>query len=316
VNYFIPIFVKKTMVYTLGEMLLDVDTEKEIPRKEYLIHGHPGGAMLNAAVSLARSGVPTTLISESGDDKIGRYLLRFLENNGVTTRYIRQYAGHPTSVALARLDKDKKPVYSFRKHYPERRSLLSPGRFTGNDILLFGSLYALDTAIRKEIVKIITAARASGTTILYDPNIRMAEQLSDEAHKKVLFENLKAAHIIKGSDEDFHAVFGHQTPEKHVSALQAINPEALIFLTLGAKGALAAWKKQRAVLPAQKVKVVSTIGAGDGFNAGLIAKIVTGKFRFSELPAHLEAFLENGIAFSAAVCGSKDNYIPDNGINL
>jgi fructokinase len=298
------------MVYALGEMLLDVITEKELPREEWLAHGHPGGAMLNAAVSLTRSGIETALISESGSDTIGTFLIRFLKDNRVNTRYIRQYPGHPTSVALAKLDEQKKPAYTFVKHYPTQRHLLLPKQFTSDDLLLFGSLYALDPAIRPEIKKTLYAARQANAMIVYDPNIRMAEQLSDKARREALMENLKYAHIIKGSDEDFQAIFGHQKHHDPISSLQKINPEAVIFLTLGERGAMAAWKNRSITKPALKIDVVSTIGAGDGFNAGLIAKIVTEGFRFGEMPYHLEECLSSGIKFSAAVCRSKENYIP------
>jgi len=298
------------MVYTLGEMLLDVITEKELPHEEWLSHGHPGGAMLNAAVSLVRAGIETALISEAGDDTIGDFLVRFLQDNGIDTKYIRQYAGHPTSVALAKLDERKKPAYTFKKHYPAQRSLPLPEPFNPDDILLFGSLYALDPAIRPEIQKTLRAAQKAGTCILYDPNIRMAEQLSDKARREALMENMETAHIIKGSDEDFGVVFGEQTPEDYVSALQKVNPEAVIFVTLGEQGALAAHRNRLIRKPARKTEVVSTIGAGDGFNAGVIARIVQEKSGLEDLPAHLEACLDGGIAFSAKVCGSKDNYIP------
>ncbi len=300
------------MVYTLGEMLLDVLTEKEIQPEEYLAFGHPGGAMLNAAVSLARAGIKTALVSEAGNDAIGNFLIRFLKNNGIGTKYIRQYASHPTSVALARLDKRKKPSYTFKKYYPAERNLLLPEPFKPDDILLFGSLYALDPAIRPEIEKILRAAQKAGTHIVYDPNIRMAEQLSDKTRRQALFANLKIADIIKGSDEDFGAVFGEQTPEDYVAALQQINPEAVIFVTLGERGALAAHRSRLIRKPARKTEVVSTIGAGDGFNAGVIARMVQEKLKRKEIPDRLEACLDSGIAFSAAVCRSKDNYIPQN----
>jgi len=299
------------MVYTLGEMLLDVITEKEIPRERYIQHGHAGGAMLNTAVSLSRSGIKTTLISETGDDEIATFLLNFLNNNRVQTNCIKQYRNTLTSVALARLDTRKKPTYTFLKNYPRLRSLVSPERFQAGDILLFGSLYALDPAIRPAIGKIQTKARNTGSLILYDPNIRQAEQLSDEKRKTALYENLQTADIIKGSDEDFDAVFGRQTPEKHVATLQNLNPGAVIFLTLGAKGALVSWKKQMLIKPAKTVPVVSTIGAGDGFNAGVIAGIVHRGLSKAQLPLHLESLLDSGISFSTAVCGSKDNYIPN-----
>ena len=299
------------MVYALGEMLLDVLAEGEIQPEEYLAFGHPGGAMLNAAVSLARTGIKTALVSESGDDTVGDFLIRFLKNNGVSTKFIRQYPGHPTSVALARLNARKKPVYTFQKHYPEERQLVIPRQFKSEDLLLFGSLYALDPAIRPGIKKILHAARQAGTRIVYDPNIRMAEQLTNKTRRQALFENLKMADIIKGSDEDFGAVFGEQTPEDYVSALQKVNREAVIFVTLGERGALAAHRNLIIWKPARKIKVVSTIGAGDGFNAGVIARIVQEKVKIEDIPDRLEACLDSGIAFSAAVCGSKDNYIPD-----
>ncbi len=300
------------MVYTLGEMLLDVmvEQETEIPREDFIKYGHPGGAMLNAAVSLARSGVVTALISEAGNDSVAAFLVGFLQKNGVRTQFIKQYPHAPTSVALARLDDQKKAQYTFLNNYPDRRNLLSPAAFSSVDILLFGSLYALDPAIRPQIQNILHAAIAAKSILMYDPNIRNSEQLTNKKRKEALFENLKLATIIKGSDEDFDAVFGRQSPEKHVAALQRTNPDAVIFITLGTKGALAAWKKQFIVKPAKTVRVVSTIGAGDGFNAGVIAEMVHSCISKAELPQHLEELLDSGIAFSAAVCNSADNYVP------
>ena len=298
------------MVYTLGEMLLDVISEKDIPRESYIRHGYPGGAMLNAAVSLARTNVDTALISEVGDDATGSFLTDFLKENHVETKYIRQYQNCFSPVALARLDARKKPTYTFQKSYPAQRSLITPTLFTASDMLLFGSLYALDPDIRMEIRKITHTARAAGSLIMYDPNIRQAEQLSNKKSKEALFENLKLSTIIKGSDEDFDTIFGRQSPENHITALQDTNPEAVIFITLGAQGALAAWKNQIIKKPAKKTKVVSTIGAGDGFNAGLLAEIVHSRISKAELPRYLEKLLDSGIAFSAAVCNSADNYIP------
>jgi len=295
-------------------MLLDVISEKDIPRESYIRHGYPGGAMLNAALSLARTNVDTALISEVGDDATGSFLTNFLKENHVETRYIRQYQNCFSPIALARLDARKKPTYTFLKSYPAQRSLITPTLFTASDMLLFGSLYALDQDIRMEIRKITHAARTAGSLIMYDPNIRQAEQLSNKKCKEALFENLKLATIIKGSDEDFDAVFGLQSPEKHVAALQKANPDAVIFITLGRKGALAAWENKLITKPAKKTKVVSTIGAGDGFNAGLLAEIVHSRLSKDELPQHLEEMLDSGIAFSAAVCRSQENYIPEKGI--
>ncbi|GMT44486.1 MAG: fructokinase [bacterium] len=300
------------MVYTLGEMLLDVmvGQETEIPREAFIKHGHPGGAMLNAAVSLARSRVDTALISEAGDDDVAAFLVGFLQKNGVRTQFIKQYPHSTTSVAIARLDDQKKAHYTFLDNYPDRRSLLSPGHFLSDDILLFGSLYALDPAIRPEIQNILYAAIAAKSILMYDPNIRKPELLTNKKRKKALLENFRLATIIKGSDEDFDAVFGRQSAEKHALSLQKINPEALIFITLGAKGALSVRGNRIFKKETLKVPVVSTIGAGDGFNAGVIAEIVNSRFTKGQLPCKMEKLLEAGIAYSATVCSSAENYIP------
>lgn len=300
------------MVYTLGEMLLDVmvEQETEILRETFIKYGHPGGAMLNAAVSLARSGVATSLISEAGDDDVAVFLVSFLRKNGVRTQFIKRYPHSPTSVAIARLDDQKKAHYTFLKNYPDRRSLFSPGHFLAADILLFGSLYALDQDIRPEIQNILHAASEAKSILMYDPNIRNPELLTDKKQKEALMENFRLATIIKGSDEDFDAVFGRQPAEKHASSLQKINPEALIFITIGANGALSARGSRIFKKEALKVPVVSTIGAGDGFNAGVIAEIVNSRLTKEQLPYNMEKLLEAGIAYSAAVCNSAENYIP------
>ncbi len=298
------------MVYALGEMLLDVITEEKIAPEEYIAHGHPGGAMLNAAVSLARSGIKTALVSETGGDTIGCYLVDFLKENGVITTFIQQYDGLKASVALATLDSQKKARYTFLKNYPARRKLLSPVQFSSADLLVFGSLYALDPAIRPQLTSILHKAKAAGSILVYDPNIRKPEQLSDPLRKKALEENLEMADIIKGSDEDFHAIFGQHPVENHLARLQHDHPGALVFITLGKKGAMAFYQHQLWKQAALKVPVVSTIGAGDGFNAGIISAIVRQNLLRQQLYANIPLLLKTGIQFSAAVCGSKENYIP------
>ena len=301
------------MVYALGEMLLDVLADRPVPPEKYITLGHPGGAMLNAAVSLTRSGINTALISETGNDRIAQFLLDFLNKNGVATQWIQQYAGIKASVALATLDHQKKARYTFLKNYPEKRQLKVPTLFSSSDVLLFGSLYALDPTIRPQLKNILQKAKTAGSILLYDPNIRKPEQLSNPLLRKALEENLQIADIIKGSDEDFQAIFGKQSIENHIDRLQQNHPEALVFITLGEKGARAFYQHQSWKKTAWKVPVISTIGAGDGFNAGIVAAMIRHRLSRRQLPENIPLMLDTGISFSAEVCRSKENYIPRKG---
>ncbi len=296
------------MVYTLGESLLDIiiTTLDDVVVR-------PGGAMLNTAVSLGRSDINVRLITELGDDNTSKIITSFLQKNNVATNFIQSYNNNNTSLALAFLDENKKPSYTFIKNYPENRSLTNIPEFKDDDILLFGSLYSLDKEIRKSILSIVNHAKKSNTTIIYDPNIRNAHHLGDSKVMDAVYENIKLSHIIKGSDEDFTNIFGKSNISVQIAELRKLNKEALIIITLGADGVIADLKDHRIKLPAVETKVTSTIGAGDAFNAGIIFSLSQMKLQSTGLMNTMidsvEDILNSGLKFSAEVCNSLDNYV-------
>jgi len=295
------------MIYTLGESLLDIiisSMDNTVVR--------PGGAMLNAAISLGRSGLEVSLISELGDDDTAKLIISFLNDNNVNTDFVKLYSKNNTSLALAFLDETKKPSYSFIKNYPNDRDLGNIPAFNANDILLFGSIYSLDVNIRKNILSIVNTAQKNNTTIIYDPNIRNAHHLTNPLLLKAVFQNIKSANIIKGSDEDFTNIFGKDNVEIQITELRKLNPDALIIITLGADGVIANYHNKTYKLPAIETKVVSTIGAGDATNAGMIYAISNIKdWNNENIPMdYVKRIIQSGLRFSSKVCASMDNYIP------
>ncbi len=296
------------MIYTLGESLLDVIVEN--PNK---VISRAGGAMLNVAVSLARAKANVSLISELGDDQTSSFIIDFLKENRVNTHYIKKYYHNNTSLALAFLDANKKPSYTFYKSYPKNRNLLCPANFGEGDILLFGSLYALDISIRNQLKEVLIAAKKGGAFICYDPNIRHGHHLESEAMKIALHENIALADLIKGSDEDFENIFGKQSCDDYLLEVRKLNPTAPIIITRGAAGVLTFISDFRIEMPAIPVEPVSTIGAGDAFNAGIAFAMQQGNFHRNKEKGfskdQIEVLLKSGLSFSAEVCTSSDNYI-------
>ncbi|NOX85349.1 MAG: carbohydrate kinase [Chlorobi bacterium] len=304
------------MVYTLGESLLDIIVDN--PQN---IIARPGGSMLNTAVSLGRTAIPVSLISETGDDGTAKLILQFLQDNKVRTKFVKKYYHRQTSVALAYLDEHKIPSFSIYKSYPEKRHLIAPSGFDEKDILAFGSLYSLDPALRGQIVQLLVAAKKAGVSVIYDPNIRK-HCLENKDLMQSLKENISFADIIKGSDADFINLFGEKPVEAYYDEIKKINPEAAFVLTLGEKGVIGFIDNEKVQLPAEKVNVVSTIGAGDAFTAGMIHYLEknynkrgnghdnhAGKEKKLTKP-EFRAMLQSGIHFSAKVCEVMDNYIP------
>jgi len=296
------------MIYTLGESLLDIIVES--PDK---VITRPGGAMLNVAISLARAKADVSLISELGDDKTAGFIVDFLKSNNVETRYIKKYFRSNTSLALAFLDEDKKPTYTFYKSYPQNRRLLCPNTFLAGDILLFGSIYSLDSSLRNELLEVLISAKRGGAFICYDPNIRHSHHLENEATKNALDENLAMADLIKGSDEDFENIFGKRTDEEYHTEIRKINPSAPLIITHGAAGVAAFFQDSKLEFPAIPVVPVSTIGAGDAFNAGLAFAMLRADLHLDKQNGftknQMEILLKSGLSFSAEVCASVDNYI-------
>lgn len=296
------------MIYTLGESLMDVIFENKLK-----ISAKAGGAMLNLAISLGRCNLEVCLMSELGDDKIAEQIISFLEENNVNTNYVQKYKQQVSSLALAFLDENKKPTYSFYKAYPENRKLKQPPIFSENDILIFGSFYSIDNKIRNHLKKIVETAKSKGTIIIYDPNIRNAHHLENVETMKSLKENLALADIIKGSDEDFENIFGKFEEEFVIEELRKLNSDATIVFTKGKMGARIITKDYSIIQKANEIKLKSTVGAGDNFTAGMVYQLcnIINKNKhpkkFSEL--ELQKLLRMGIEFSSEVCQSVDNYI-------
>ncbi len=298
------------MIIALGEALLDV-----IIAGPDQVRIRPGGAMLNASVSIGRSHVKVALITELGNDEGASMVLRFLKSNQVETSSITQYDSIKSTLALAWLDEQKKPSYTFYKSYPDERRLKQKHAFKTGDFLVFGSLYALDKGIRSSIVSNVNAASAANALVYYDPNIRHSQHLQHKGNMAALEWNLEHADIIKGSDEDFKAIYGISDREEVVDKIRNINPHALFVYTIGAEGVWAHMGSNNIHLPAKPITIKSTVGAGDAFNAGLLVSLARQKQTKASIRqltlAELTHHLESGLDFAAQVCSSFDNYVAE-----
>lgn len=295
------------MIYTLGESLMDI-----ITTHDGLTIAKPGGSMLNVSVSLGRAGKEVSLISEIGDDETGSELIGFLHENAISTDFVTIYENNQTSKALALLDENSKPSYTFQKAYPNTRWLAKPPAFTENDILVLGSMYSRDPEIEDDLDAYLTAAKRGGALIVYDPNVRHNHQLKNETSREMLLKNLAFAHIIKGSDEDFSNIFNTDSIQKIKEEVFRIKQNALLIITLGADGCIAFINERMFKKPALKTHVISTIGAGDAFTAGLVNAFIDQEandhLKLSDVG--IESMMAEASQFSSLVCQSMDNYIP------
>ena len=183
---------------------------------------------------------------------------------------------------------------------------------TGNDIVLFGSFFSLTDGIHEKLVAFLAAARLNNALIMYDPNFRKPHLPELPEVLPRILENISAADIIRGSDEDFLHLFGVREPRDAYARIRTRDNQVLIY-TCSNQAVSILTGKQAISVVVPKIEPVSTIGAGDSFNAGLIYGFITMGIDREKIPdlssGDWEWIVGNAIRFSQNVCMSLDNYI-------
>ncbi|MHC1707805.1 MAG: carbohydrate kinase [Bacteroidales bacterium] len=295
-------------VITIGETLLEIIFRDKTP-----LRAIAGGSTLNTAVSLSRSNINTIHTGAVGKDNAGEMVLSFLTENNVQTDYIQVIEGRQTPVSLAFLDPDGNAEYQFlRNNAPQIDDFIFPDT-QKNDILLMGSWFAADPANRHRLLPCLKVAAKRQTLLMYDLNFRKNHQEDLKICRNNILENIKLAHIIKASSEDLRIVFGTSDAdeifERHFRGLAKI-----LLVSAGADPVRLISEGVTFSLPCPAINPVSTIGAGDSFNAGIISGLIMKGIRTDDLldldKNSWTEVLEKGIAFSQQVCLSMENYIP------
>ncbi|HIZ27508.1 MAG TPA: carbohydrate kinase [Candidatus Barnesiella merdipullorum] len=294
----------------IGETILDI-----IFRNQQPSHAVPGGSTFNTLISLGRLGVPTTFISEVGQDTVGDIILDFMQKNHVATENLDIFCEGKTPISLAFLDEKNEARYMFYNQFPQDRLNFVWPRIDHDDIIIFGSYFALNPALRDKVCEFIEFAKDRKAIIYYDPNFRNAHAHEAVKLMPAVLENLEYADMVKGSTEDFNNLFHVTDPQKiYTDHIQFYCPN--FICTQGGAGAELFCNQGNHHFEATPVTPVSTIGAGDSFNAGILFGLfkhdVTRERLYSLTPEEWAPIIGYGMDFASAVCLSMDNYIdPD-----
>ena len=296
-------------VIGIGETVLDIIFKGDQP-----VNAVPGGSTFNAIISLGRSGIETSFISETGNDRVGRMIIQFLKDNGCQADCVNVYPDSKSPLSLAFLNEQNAAEYIFYKDHPNDRLDFSYPDVQPDDLVLFGSYYALNPVIRPQVKGFLEYAHQRGAILYYDVNFRASHQHEVMRLTTNLLENFELADIVRGSSEDFEILFKKNDPDTVYRSQIMFYTKKFIYtraaepIELRADGGL---KKQ---YPIEKTETVSTIGAGDNFNAGLLYGIIRYGITRRDIEqglteAQWDSIISEGKAFSAEVCRSIYNYV-------
>jgi fructokinase len=293
-------------IYGIGETVFDIIFKNEQPQA-----AKAGGAMLNSIVSLGRIGLPVSFISEYAGDNVGKIIDKFLSENGVGTGYVDHYKDGKTKLALAFLNERNDASYTFYHDYTEKRLSIDLPVINKDDIILCGSIYSITCEIRKKFMNLITKAKEKDAIVIYDPNFRPSHSSDLETLMPMIVENMEAAKLVRGSNEDFKNIFGANTPDEAWNVVRKYC-NCLVY-TANSEGVYVRTISYSGMFGVKAIKPISTIGAGDNFNAGMMAAIYLNQITSDKLDKMGEEewskVISMGVDFATNVCLSYENYI-------
>jgi fructokinase len=293
-------------IFGIGETVLDIIFKDGQPQA-----AKAGGSVLNSVVSMGRMSLPVSFISEYGVDEVGKLIDKFLRDNGVNTAFVHRFSQGSTALALAFLDEKNDAHYTFYKDFPGKRLDLDFPLIEKDDIIQCGSFYAIWPEIRDKFKKFISNAREKGALILYDPNFRKSHLSELGLLKPLIIENMMMSGLVRGSDEDFKNIFGINGPDEAWDAVKEYC-KCLVY-TANAKGVFVRTPSFSGKFPVERISPVSTIGAGDNFNAGMLTSIYRRDIKREELEKLKQddwsEVIATAVAFATHVCMSYENYI-------
>lgn len=259
------------MILCCGEALIDMLPRRTVAR-EAAFAPYAGGAVCNTAIALGRLGAPTGFFSGLSSDLFGEMLRAALAASKVESD-LCVISNRPTTLAFVQLENGQ-ARYAFYDENTAGRMLTPadlPDLPDTAEALFFGGISLMVEPCGAAYEALMTREAAARVTMI-DPNIRPSFITDEPAYRARLERVLPLADIVKLSDEDLHWVAGDGDLASLAHGVLARGPK-LVLITEGAAGARAFSASDEVFVPAAKVEVVDTVGAGDTFNAGVLAAL-------------------------------------------
>ena len=288
------------MILCCGEALIDM-----LPRQSTLGENayapYAGGAIFNTAIALGRLGIPTGFFTGLSDDMLGDVLRETLSASNVDFSFCA-VSPRPTTVAFVKLVNGS-ATYAFYDENTAGRMITTedlPALGDEVEALHFGAISLIPDPCGGTYEALL-AREHEGRVISLDPNIRPGFIKDRQSHHDRIMRMAAQSDIVKFSDEDLEW-FGMEGDHDALAARWLEIGPRLVIITRGADGAVGYTKALKAEVPSERVEVVDTIGAGDTFDAGVLASLKRdGLLTKAGVAALDEGAVRNALSFAARI---------------
>lgn len=240
---------------------------------------YQGGSPANMATNMARLGSRVALVSCVGNDNIGRYLTRQIDESGVDTQFITTEPSEPTTIVVVSRTAGTPDFVAYRHADCQLKPEQLPDSLLSQTQLFHTTCFALShQPAQSTIIEAAHRAQAAGCQVTIDVNYAPSIWPDRQQAWQVLGDYFSAGALVKVSEDDAERLYGSpQEPERILSDFHQMGA-SLICLTLGPDGSLVSYDKgaKQARIPGRKIDVVDVTGAGDAYWAGFLTAYLDG----------------------------------------
>jgi ribokinase len=270
----------------LIEKFPGVDEEVFVPNLELM----GGGSAANFAIACARLGLKTGFVGKLGKDAFGNKLIKDFEDEKVDTQAIAFSSEISTGVCYAAVDKQgNRILYAFSG----AANLLEPADLKDDYLRGFKIIHLASLKNMRPLIKAAEAVEDHEPRVCLNPGALIVDQGFAKVEPL-----LKLIDIFIGSQGEVKRLFETEDLSKGVKKL--LKYVEIAAITQGGEGSLIATEDSRIKIPAEKVKVIDTTGAGDAFSAGFLYGLL--HYNFDEMKLELCGKMGN---LAAASCIQK-----------
>lgn len=266
---------KKYDVTALGELLIDFTYTGTSEQGNSLLEANPGGAPCNVLAMLNQCGRSTNFIGKVGKDQFGYLLKDTLADLKIGMDGLCFDEEVRTTLAFVKTFENGDRDFAFYRN-PGADMMLTPeeveeDQIKNSRIFHFGTLSMTHEGVCLATEKAINAAKAEGTLISFDPNLRIPLWKNLQTAKDKMEYGLSKCDVCKISEEEVEFLTGEKDIERGAKLLREKFPVKLLLVTAGAEGSYAFYKDLKVYQASFKLGgTIETTGAGDTFCGSIL----------------------------------------------
>lgn len=294
-------------IIAIGESVLDTLFHGSQPVKAFV-----GGRVANAAASLASTGVPCHMVSECTTDRVGDIIIDFLTSHGVDVTSVDRYPDGATRLSAIFDDGECQQIVNYGAYPKQRFDVVWP-RIDENDIVLIGSLYAVDLPQRARLLELLKYATERKAIIVYLPGLQHGISFRITHVMPHLLENMELSQLVVATSADIATIFPGETCEECFHNHISFYDNTFVYVDSATSHITVYTGNRRHTFAGTGSAPANLLGWQSGLTAGIIHQLLVRCVTLTELH-QLTQEQWRGILDEARRWADDSQHSPDNTI--